>query len=146
MGSEMGERLGQMTHDELIMRAVRWLKGTRKCRVVVSEIASAHFEIPDAIGWNSLYSVMIECKTSHSDFLRDCKKLSRLFPDCGVGNYRYYMTEPSIISPDELPAGWGLLEVYPKTVRRIIEAERFTGHSIAHRERPILVSLAARGI
>lgn len=133
-----------MTHDELITRAVRWLKGTRKCRVVASEIASAYFEIPDAIGWNRFYSVLIECKTSHSDFLRDRKKSSRRFSDYGIGNYRYYMAESGIISPDELPSGWGLLEVYPKIVRHVVESERFMGHSIAHRERPILVSLVAR--
>ena len=66
-----------MTHDDLCARAVRWLRGTMHCNPVFSRNASCG-EVPDAIGWTSRYSshgsIVVECKTSHSDFLADKKK------------------------------------------------------------------------
>lgn len=61
-------------HDAICERAKRWLRGTMRCNPVFSNCASCA-EIPDAIGWTSIYqfygSIVVECKTSHSDFLAD---------------------------------------------------------------------------
>ena len=66
-----------MSHEELCERALRWLRGTRRCNPVFSRCASCS-EIPDAIGWSSAHgwrgSTVIECKTSLSDFHADKKK------------------------------------------------------------------------
>jgi len=120
---------------------MKWLRGTRKCWVVASETYAPLTEIPDAIGWISGSSFLIECKASRSDFLRDKTKRSRKFSEIGLGNYRFYMAEPNLIKPEELPEGWGLLEVHPRIVRRRVHARRFGGWEIAGRERPILLSL-----
>ena len=65
------------THKELSDRAMRWLHGTMRCHPVFAGLASCA-EVPDAIGWTSRYqfrgSIVVECKTSHSDFLADKKK------------------------------------------------------------------------
>lgn len=66
-----------MSHEDLIDRAVRWLYGTKNCNVVLAENASCA-EIPDAIGWGTSWkahgSIVVECKTSLSDFHADKKK------------------------------------------------------------------------
>lgn len=66
-----------MTHEKLCDRAVRWLRGTRRCNPVYSRNASCA-EIPDAIGWSSSYywygSTVIECKASVPDFYADQRK------------------------------------------------------------------------
>ena len=54
------------------------------------------------------------------------------------------MTAPGLLDPNELPEKWGLLEVHPKIVRRIVQAERFNDLQIAHKERPMLVSVIRR--
>ena len=114
-----------MTHDELCERGKRWLSGTRRCNPVFSRCASCA-EIPDAIGWSSDGSTVIECKTSLSDFYADKKKrfmwqhpehenwrLNRdritlkrakeegfkLIEVPMMGNFRFYMCEPGIITP-----------------------------------------------
>ena len=99
-----------MNHQELCDAAVKWLK-TYRCYVVAKELKTSIQEIPDAIGFNSSYSVLIECKTSHKDFIVDEKKPFRDH-GCGLGDYRYYFCEPGIISIDEVKGKWGLIYIY----------------------------------
>ena len=110
-----------MTHHELVERAKRWL--ARRSGVVVGEVRSFAGESPDAIGYNHLNSTLIECKTSRKDFLKDKKKAWRIHPEMGMGTYRYYLCPPGIINPSDLPRNWGLLWVYPKTIKTIVKAE-----------------------
>jgi len=107
-----------MTHADLVERAARWLAKTKGCAVVATEIATTS-ESPDAIGWRAGYSHLVECKASRADFLADRNKPFRIVPETGLGDYRWYMTPPGLVSPDELPDGWGLLEVHPEQVRVI---------------------------
>ena len=108
-----------MNHKELCERAVKWLRGTAGCGVVISEMASYADEIPDAIGWRSGVSVLIEAKASRADFFAEKKKMARHYPQNGMGKWRFFITKPGLISPDELPEGWGLLEVHGNIVKRI---------------------------
>jgi hypothetical protein len=136
----------EMTHDELVERAVRWLKGTRRCPVVLSE-AGMGLEIPDAIGWEyGGRSILVECKVSRSDFLRDQKKSFRYYSDSGMGSVRYYMVPPNLISVDDVPEKWGLCYVHPKQVRIIKKAEPFLfgGKIGSWRERRLLISQFAK--
>ncbi|MBB3017663.1 hypothetical protein FHR70_000703 [Microvirga lupini] len=99
---------------------MKWLKransaGGPGCHVAVSECRSGWTgEVPDAIGFRAAGSyddgsVVVECKTSRADFLADRKKAHRTTGGCG--NWRYFMAPEGLISPDELPPGWGLLTV-----------------------------------
>jgi hypothetical protein len=100
-----------MTHAQLVERAVRWLRGYR-CGVVLSEQACVSGEMPDAIGWKqACHSVLVECKVTRADFLADRAKPFRLKTEKGVGSERFYLTPPALIKPEELPPGWGLLEL-----------------------------------
>jgi hypothetical protein len=86
---------------------VRWL--TRKCSVVLYELATAADETPDVIGWSVGTSILVECKMTRSDFLRDAKKPVRSDPRKGMGHRRYYLCPPDVIGVDDLPPKWGLL-------------------------------------
>ena len=100
-----------MTHAQLVERAVRWLRGYR-CGVVLSEQACASGEMPDAIGWKqACHSVLVECKVTRADFLADRAKPFRQKAEKGVGSERFYLTPPLLVKVEELPAGWGLLEL-----------------------------------
>jgi len=100
-----------MTHAQLVEKAVYWLRRYR-CGVVLSEQACASGEMPDAIGWKSAcHSVLVECKVTRSDFLADRAKPFRLKPEHGVGCERFYLVPAGILCREELPAGWGLLEL-----------------------------------
>jgi hypothetical protein len=100
-----------MTHAQLVERAVRWLRSYR-CGVVLSEQACISGEMPDAIGWKRAnHSVLVECKVTRADFLADRGKPFRQKPEKGVGCERFYLTPPTLVKPEELPSGWGLLEL-----------------------------------
>jgi hypothetical protein len=105
-----------VTHAELVRRAVRWLRNSRRCNVVLAE-AQCYWvrEFPDAIGWRGSSSILIECKTSITDFYADRRKPSSPHR---MGVYRYYLTPPGLLQPEQLPTGWGLLEAEPRCLRR----------------------------
>ena len=105
-----------MTHPQLIDRAVAWLRSYR-CSIVLSEQACSSGEMPDAIGWKgNCHSVVVECKVSRADFLADREKPFRQRPESGLGCERFYLVPRGLLGPDELPAGWGLLECHRRTV------------------------------
>jgi len=107
-----------MTHAKLVSIAVRWLRSYR-CGVVLSEQACVSGEMPDAIGWKkACHSVLVESKVSRGDFLADRDKPFRLKPEIGVGCERYYLAPRGMIRIEELPVGWGLLEVSGREVER----------------------------
>lgn len=108
-----------MTHSQLVERAVEWLR-TYRCGVVLSEQACISGEMPDAIGWKrASHSVLIECKLSRADFLADRDKPFRRKQELGLGCERFYLTAPGLLRPQELPPGWGLLEVQKRKVEVI---------------------------
>lgn len=99
--------------------AVMWLRRYR-CGVVLSEQACVSGEMPDAIGWKkACHSVLVESKVSRADFLADRGKPFRQKPELGVGCERYYLGPRGLIRVDELPLGWGLLEVRGREIERI---------------------------
>jgi len=111
-----------MTHPELVERAGRWLKNTLNCRVVLSELVAytGNGEIPDSIGWVNGRCILVECKTSRSDFFADLKKPFRRMepiPAQALGDWRFYLTTEGLIDPEEIPDGWGLYEVRGRSVK-----------------------------
>ncbi len=102
------------THRELCEIAERWLMGSARCRVAIAEPnCIVTDEQPDAIGFRGCGSVLVEAKTSLNDFRADLKKPFRVYPQNGMGLYRYYICEPGVITEDDLPERWGLLYVLP---------------------------------
>jgi hypothetical protein len=89
---------------------VRWL--SRQCSVVLYEFATPADENPDVIGWiPGAGSVLIECKLTRADFIRDATKLVRKNPRAGMGQRRYYLCPAELIQVKDLPPKWGLLWV-----------------------------------
>ena len=113
-----------MTHAELIELAATWLKA-QGCAVVITDMTHGQSETPDAIGWKGMSSTLCECKASRADFFADKHKSFRRHPEEGMGQRRYYVTPVGLIQPEELPAGWGLLEVLRGKLKRRVES---TGH------------------
>ena len=108
-----------MTHDKLVCKAVAWLR-SYGCGVVLSEQSCASGETPDAIGWKrGCHSVIVECKISRADFLIDYEKPFRCKPEKGMGCERLYFTPAGLLQPEELPAGWGLLEFRGRSVEMV---------------------------
>lgn len=107
-----------MTHDELVERGARWLR-SQGCHMVLREFCALTYtgEIPDVLGWKNGQSVLIEAKASRSDFLADKHKPFRKDPALGIGQWRLYIAPPGMIKVEELPEGWGLLEVRGKIVK-----------------------------
>ena len=116
------------THDQLCDKAVQYLSTTGGFPIVCKEMHSTLTEIPDVYAVNRHFSVVIECKTTHSDFERDAKKRFRKYPKEGLGRYRYYFCEPDVIKPEELPKKWGLIYLYPDQSMRMIVGKVFGHH------------------
>ena len=130
-----------MNHADLVERAARWLQGTVRCGVVSTANYNVGQSIPDAIGWTSSKSYLVECKASRGDFRRDLKKFHRQYAEHGMGNVRYYLTPPGLLLPDELPEHWGLLEARPTQVRVVKDADCFLTPKVARNERGLLCKL-----
>jgi len=113
-----------VTHDELVEIGRRWLlrpwrnaarEGHSACAVVLTELNTWNYtgEIPDVLGWDVSKgrSILIECKTSVSDFRADAAKPFRRVPEEGIGTFRFFLAPAGLLPVDRLPAGWGFLEV-----------------------------------
>jgi hypothetical protein len=141
-----------LTHNELVKIARRWLRNTEKCSVVVSEISSAAGEEPDAIGWKSGFSTLVECKATLDDFHKDKRKIVRRVADptinFGMGQYRYYMVPEGLLGEDpqkRLPRSWGLLEVTVSgRVKRSVPATQWVQCPISVRREMQLILSALR--
>ena len=100
-----------MTHEELVSRASKWLF-SKGYQIVITELTSCAYEIPDAIGFSSSkLPIVVECKTSVTDYYQDKQKHFRMLPENGMGSYRYYMIPKGLFKPDIVEDKWGLIEV-----------------------------------
>jgi len=99
-----------MTHPELVKLASGW--AISRHLIVISERGAIN-EIPDVVGINYSYTTLIECKVSRADFLRDKHKITRRDGEYCIGNYRIYCVPKGLLTEDDIPETWGLLEVYP---------------------------------
>ena len=123
LGFQLSREANCMTHEKLVARAVAWLRGYG-CGVVLSEQSCSSGETPGAIGRKrASHSVIVECKISRADFLADREKPFRRKPEIGMGCERYYLTLAELLKPDELPSGWGLLELRGREVQRVFPAQ-----------------------
>ena len=107
-----------MKHAELVQRAGAWLRGTKKCTVVLLEQPHGYSpEIPDAIGWAPGLCVVVECKSSIHDLRAEARKQHHLNGE-SMGDERWFLTPPGLVKPSALPFGHGLIEVRgPRQIR-----------------------------
>ena len=132
-----------MTHEKLVARAVAWLR-RYGCGVVLSEQSCSSGETPDAIGWKrACHSVVVECKISRTDFLADRDKPFRRKSELGMGCERYYLAQSGLIKPEELPAGWGLLEIRDREIEQTVASsgELRSARGFRHEMNLLLASL-----
>jgi hypothetical protein len=102
-----------MTHDELVAFSIGY---ARKLGfpLALAELVTANRtgEIPDVLAFRGGGdSLLIECKVSRTDFLRDKYKPFRMHPEMGMGMYRMYVTAPGVLMDGELADRWLAVEV-----------------------------------
>lgn len=99
----MNEKL--LTHRQLVGLAHRYLHSLGYPCILTEP--GYRKELPDAIGFKDDDSLLIECKASRADFLKDKKKEFRA-EGKGVGMYRLYLTNAGIVFPWDVPPKWQL--------------------------------------
>src|SRR5690242_5026705 len=135
-----------MTHEKLVTRAVSWLR-RYGCGVVLSEQSCASGETPDAIGWKrACHSVVVECKISRADFLADRDKPFRLKPEKGMGCERFYLAPAGLISANEVPVGWGLLELRGREAVQVLAASKKMRTAVGFRHEMNLLLASLRRV
>lgn len=102
-----------MSHDDIADFGAKRIR-TMGYQFSCSNMTSAtHGEQPDVLGISAYgESILLEAKTSRSDFLADKKKLWRIKPEMGIGDYRVYLTPKDLLKPEDIPYGWMLWEVH----------------------------------
>lgn len=101
-----------LTHKQLVNKAALWLRNNQNCSVVICERATRVSETPDCLGFaQGSISILIEAKTSRSDFLADKNKWVRKSDDRGVGDKRFYFCPPGVVTAADDLNGWGLIEL-----------------------------------
>jgi hypothetical protein len=101
-----------MTHTDLVNIAYRIVLKGFSCGVAYKEtMTGATSEIPDVIGFGGWgHSVLIECKVSRSDYKRNSLKQH----NSPMGKYRFFCVPEGLVKIEELPYGWGLIQVSEK--------------------------------
>lgn len=142
-----------MNHADLLQRAEKWVSRQHynkltseivsSCGVILPEFKTYNPSIPDVIGFNSRRSIVIECKVSRADFQADRKKGHRHYIK-QLGNYRYYMVLPHIVSVDDVPEGWGLIYVFAGSSRIVKYAPLHQEPEVKVVEYGLLYSIARR--
>ena len=108
----------------MVQLAEAWLRRQR-CGIVLSEQGCASGEMPDAIGWKAKnHSIVVECKISRADFLADASKPWRKDSAIALGCERYYAAPKAMLRAEEIPEGWGLLEVSGGAMRLVKKSSR----------------------
>ena len=135
-------RRDSTAHAEMCKRAAAWLR-SNGCAIAVYEVVAMANEKPDAIGWRSYRSYVVEVKMSRADFMRDKNKWHRKEAGRCMGDYRYYFCPPDILLASDMPPKWGLVYCDGRKCRVIVKAEKFDDANL-DAERAFLVSIARR--
>lgn len=117
-----------MTHRELVDKAFEW--ASNRHNLTIKE-RGAGSEIPDVFAFAYGYTTLIECKVSRSDFFHDKKKYTRRYGESCIGNYRIYCAPKGLLTENDIPNSWGLLEAYPSGLLKL-NVNIFKGASGLH--------------
>ena len=146
-------------HYKLCCEGAKWLRKQdyASYKIVVVELICIGAENPDVWGtngFNSIFSMTLKTKanpakansviTSRADFLKDRKKFVRQTQGSkyACGNMRYFLVPEGLVSPDEVPASWGLLEWKDDAISIIKQAQNIPCEN--HGELAILCSIMRR--
>lgn len=132
----------EITHKDLIGLGSRFLKH-QGYWMWLPEPSTECREKPDLIAFKLDGSVVIECKVSRPDFLRDSAKPFRT-DGTGMGNYRIYLAPAGLIKPEELLPSWGLLEVLDENTVRFAVRPIYQESGNPEGERMLMYSWAMR--
>ncbi|MDD4877290.1 MAG: hypothetical protein PHQ86_09265 [Dehalococcoidales bacterium] len=136
-----------MTHDELVIRGVNWLKNnqvsTMRFPIILPEYSCYANSIPDVIGMNHYRTAVLECKVSRSDYLADQHKKHR-YEDNQLGNFRYYLCPVGLLLPDEINNGWGLLYCHQHKITIEKESKEFPIEETRKEEYQVMYSIIRR--
>lgn len=127
VGGDLAEaEMKEWTHKGLVRHLSNWLKNSRRATIVVSELQTRLSETPDILAWShGGHSTLIECKTSKADFVADKTKRFRMMEELGVGDLRYFAAPEGLLEREDIPEGWGLLQVGEwKHVRQVVDAAK----------------------
>lgn len=132
-----------MTKSEMIKRAEKWLRNTERCEFVCIKRSALTYH-PDLIGYKSNgVTVVVECRSSMDEFLKDRKSWLKKNDDKDrtMGVLRYYFAPKNVLSSDDMPDGWGLIEPFVENIRTIkVSAKRAQTPDILAREFRYLIS------
>lgn len=124
-----------LSHSKLVKAAQKWVRSRGYILQLCEFKTNMTQEEPDVIGWkNAGWSVVVECKTSRSDFLVDKKKSFRRNPSLGMGYHRWLFTSVGLLKKEELPESWGLAEVEQRGMQKRV---RIVAHPTPHHERAL---------
>lgn len=111
----------EITHAELVSVAHTWLE-TQGCSLILLEPDAFTQEKPDAIGWQkSGFSLVVECKVSKADFIKDKDKPFRKDLTRSLGSAKYFLTPKGLIGKNDIPKFWGLIEIDPSGKLKVIK-------------------------
>ena len=115
-----------LTHRELCQIAYKFLKrnGFKVCFHDRFIAVTSTGEQPDAMGFRNSASCLIEAKCSRADLLADRKKRFRKNPSLGMGDWRFFISEPGIISVEDLPPGWDYFTLLTEEYGKYMDGPR----------------------
>ncbi len=103
----------QMGHDDICEWIANRLPRMGYRHAYANMTSATCGEQPDALGLSlEGDSILIEVKTSKSDFKADSKKPWRRDPKQGIGDQRVYLAPEGLLEVGEIPYGWQLWEIY----------------------------------
>ena len=123
----------KITHRFLVDKGAYWLNKQASNVFYRSQYVLTEFscqgvnEYPDIFGIRPYGHVLIEVKVSRADFKKDEKKRGRDPRFKQLGDSRFYLAPKGMISVEELPEKWGLLEWNGNRIEVTKESESFDG-------------------
>lgn len=136
-----------MTHDDLVIRGVKWFKNNQNSEmrfpIILPEYKCYANSIPDVIGLNHHSTAVIECKVSRADYFADNNKGHRHYRT-QLGNYRYYLVPIGLINIDEVNEGWGLLYCHEHKITIEKESQYFPIDTTRPQEYQVMYSIIRR--
>lgn len=101
-----------LTHKEVAIKATKFAQRIFGCPIGAWEFCGGwNKEKCDGFIVNSRFSFLIEAKVSRQDFKKDAQKDFRKNENQGVGDFRLYACPKGLLSLEELPEKWGLIEI-----------------------------------
>lgn len=140
-----------MTHKEIVGKVAKWLKRHKQniavpnCTLILKELVSLNHsgEVPDVLGFNCWSSVMIEVKCSRKDFIRDQRKRHKKHSE-GAGEFKFYCCPERLLTPMQMPDGYGLLWIDDKGKISIMKEAKRHKNADMRTERSMLLSYIRR--